>query len=156
MYNTHPDTKAVIFSQWTSMLDLVEVVLNENAFNFFRLDGTMSQKKREETLRKFKTQKNTKLLLASLRSTGVGLNLTEASYVFMMDPWWNESVENQAIDRVHRLGQTHPVTVKRFIIKGSVEEKMLAIQKKKSALAGAITGHGEQTVTLEDLMGLFV
>ncbi len=91
--------------------------------------------------------------MASLRSTGVGLNLTVASYVFLLDPWWNESVENQAIDRVHRLGQTRPVRIKRFIMQDSIEEKMLDIQRRKSALAGAISS--DSKVTLDDLVRLF-
>lgn len=95
MKKSNPGAKAVVFSQWTSMLDLVEVVLNENNFKFARLDGTLSQKQREQTLKIFKGDDDTKILLASLRSTGVGLNLTEASFVFMLDPWWNESVETQ-------------------------------------------------------------
>lgn len=89
-----------------------------------------------------------------MRSTGVGLNLTIASRVFLLDPWWNESVENQAIDRVHRIGQTKPVQVIRYIMRDSVEVKMLKIQHRKSQLVGALTG--ESAVNLDELLTLFV
>lgn len=84
------------------------------------------------------------------------LKLSKQGYLNFIGFSDTNCCDGRAIDRVHRLGQMYPVTVKRFIMKGSVEEKMLEIQKKKSALAGAITGHGEQTITLSDLMGLFV
>ncbi|KAJ3041435.1 DNA helicase rad5 [Rhizophlyctis rosea] len=150
-----PGVKTVVFSQWTSMLNFVEVVLKEHGFPFVRLDGTLSQKARETVLDKFANDDDTCVLIASLRSTGVGVNLTMASRVVLLDPWWNESVEKQAIDRVHRLGQTLPVEVLRFVISGSVEEKMLAIQTRKSELAGAVTSPEESKLRLEDLMALF-
>ncbi|KAJ3048592.1 DNA helicase rad5 [Rhizophlyctis rosea] len=150
-----PGVKTVVFSQWTSMLNFVEVVLKEHGFNFVRLDGTLSQKTRESVLDQFATDDDTVVLIASLRSTGVGVNLTMASRVVMLDPWWNESVEKQAVDRVHRLGQTLPVEVLRFIMAGTVEEKMLAIQQRKSELAGAVTSPEESKLRLEDLMALF-
>ena len=93
------------------------------------------------------------VLLATLRSSGVGLNLTVASRLVLFDPWWNASVENQAIDRIHRFGQTEDVIIYRFIIKDSIEEKMLAMQKRKSQLAGAITE--ESKLTTEELLAMF-
>ncbi|KAJ3278361.1 DNA helicase rad5 [Borealophlyctis nickersoniae] len=151
----HPGVKTVVFSQWTSMLNLVEIVLKEHEFGFVRLDGTLTQKAREAVLERFADDDDTTVLIASLRSSGVGINLTMASRVVMVDPWWNESVETQAIDRVHRLGQTLPVEVTRFIIAGSVEEKMLTIQTRKSELAGAVTSPEDKKLRLEDLMALF-
>ncbi|KAL2916518.1 DNA helicase rad5 [Polyrhizophydium stewartii] len=150
-----PDVKAVVFSQWAGMLDLVEVVLKQNDIAFVRMDGSLPQKTRENVLRQFKTDTRIPVLIATLRSTGVGLNLIAASRVFMLDPWYNESVENQAIDRVHRLGQTREVFVTRYIVRDSVEEKMLAIQYRKSQLVGAVTGSDAQKLQLDELMALF-
>ncbi|KAH6569981.1 hypothetical protein BASA60_008004 [Batrachochytrium salamandrivorans] len=147
--------KSVVFSQWTSMLGLVEVSLKQHNITFVRMDGSLSQRAREKVLNSFNTDKDTTILLATLRSTGVGLNLTVASRVFMLDPWWNESVELQAIDRVHRIGQTRHVYVTRYIMRDSVEEKMLAIQHRKSQLAGAITSSELQKTQLDELMTLF-
>ncbi|KAI8923155.1 SNF2 family N-terminal domain-containing protein [Entophlyctis helioformis] len=148
--------KSVVFSQWTSFLDLAEIVLKQNGFVFARIDGSLSQKAREKVLHTFKTDPSTTILLASLKSTGVGLNLTAASRVFMLDPWWNESAEFQAIDRVHRLGQTRPVFVTRYIISNSIEEKMLAIQHRKAQLAGAVTdASNSEHAKLDELMALF-
>lgn len=115
-----PDVKTVIFSQFTSMLDLCGTVLEDAAFSFVRLDGSMAQKDREKTLKRFADDDAVRCLLASTRSAGVGLNLVRASFVIMVEPWWNLPVEAQTIDRVHRIGQTRPVTVKRLIIKDSV------------------------------------
>lgn len=119
----------------------------------FQLFANPTSLNSEKVLKNFKGTSSCRILIASLRSAGVGLNLTVASYVFLLDPWWNESVENQAIDRVHRLGQTRPVHIKRFIMQGSIEENMLDIQRRKSALAGAISS--DSKVTLDDLVRLF-
>jgi len=92
----------------------------------------MSQQKRAEVVNTFKMGQDTKVLLLSLRAGGVGLNLTTASQVFMMDPWWSFAVEAQAIDRVHRMGQTSDVMVHRFVVEGTVEERMVhTIQARK-------------------------
>ncbi|XJO72122.1 hypothetical protein BDV3_001515 [Batrachochytrium dendrobatidis] len=155
LQKSDPKIKSVVFSQWTRMLDLVEISMREHGINFVRMDGSLSQKNREKVLHTFKTDDTVTVLLATLRSTGVGLNLTVASCVFMLDPWWNESVEFQAIDRVHRIGQNKPVTVTRYIMRNSVEEKMLEIQHRKAQLAGVITQPEMQKVQLDDLMSLF-
>ncbi len=94
------------------------------------------------------------MLLASLRATGVGLNLTAASHVILVDPWWNHSVEEQAMDRCHRLGQSREVRVSRYIIKDTIEEKMLHIQQRKSAVADVFTNR-EAGVCLDDLLSMF-
>lgn len=96
------DEKTVIFSQWTSMLDVIEIPLNQSQFQFVRLDGTMTQKQRITTLASFGDNPSVTVLIASLKSSGVGLNLTVASRAILIDPWWNESTEMQAIDRIHR------------------------------------------------------
>jgi DNA repair protein RAD5 len=126
-----PGSKSVVFSQFTSFLDLIEPALSRDRFLFLRFDGTMAQKKRAAVLDEFVHSRKGIILLLSLRAGGVGLNLTAANRVFMMDPWWSFAVEAQAIDRVHRMGQEHAVTVTRFIIEGSIEEKMLRIQERK-------------------------
>lgn len=131
MRREHASMKSVIFSQFTSFLSLIEPALSRANIKFLRLDGTMAQRARAAVLEDFADKKGFLVLLISLRAGGVGLNLTSASRVFMMDPWWSFAVEAQAIDRVHRLGQEGQVLVKRFIVKGSVEERMLKIQERK-------------------------
>lgn len=153
--HAQPEIKCVVFSQWATMLDFVEVGLREHGMAFVRLDGSLSQRKREIVLEEFGRLDGPRVLIATLRSTGVGLNLTVASEVYILDPWWNSSVEDQAIDRVHRLGQTRPVKVTRFIMKDSVEERMLEIQSRKSKLIGALTGDQTRVAALDDLLHLF-
>jgi DNA repair protein RAD5 len=123
--------KSVVFSQFTSFLDLIEPALTRDHIPFLRFDGTMSQKARAHILTEFADSPKPYVLLLSLRAGGVGLNLTCARNVFMMDPWWSFAVEAQAIDRVHRMGQTEEVKVVRFVVQGSIEEKMLRIQERK-------------------------
>lgn len=127
-------TKSVIFSQWTSMLDLVQIAMDKNGIRCARLDGTMSRVQREEAVQTFKNDPNISACLVSLKVGGVGLNLVWATHVFLLDPWWNPAVEEQAIDRVHRIGQNKEVTVIRFIVKDSVEERILELQKRKNEI----------------------
>ncbi|KAB8360705.1 hypothetical protein FH972_024441 [Carpinus fangiana] len=146
---TAPGTKTVVFSQFTSFLDLIEPSLTQANIPFLRFDGKMSQKQRASVLTDFTaptdftakdydaTRAGTVLLL-SLRAGGVGLNLTAASQVFMMDPWWSWAVEAQAIDRVHRMGQDKEVTVTRFVCEETIEEKMLRIQERKKFIASSL------------------
>ncbi|KAK5044811.1 DNA helicase rad5 [Exophiala bonariae] len=145
-------TKAVVFSQFTSFLDLISPQLNKHGFEHLRFDGTMSQKIRAQVIRSFSAEnasdpKAPRVLLLSLRAGGVGLNLTAANYCYMMDPWWSFAVEAQAIDRVHRMGQTQNVQVVRFVTKESIEGRMLRIQERKMAVAGSLgvgqSGTGE-------------
>lgn len=106
---------------------------------YFRFDGSMQQQQRATIIQKFKMYEGAVVLIISLRAGGVGLNLTEAKRVFMMDPWWSFAVEAQAIDRVHRMGQTQEVIVHRFIVEGSVEERMVnKIQAKKMFIASSL------------------
>jgi DNA repair protein RAD5 len=123
--------KSVVCSQFTSFLDLIEPALARDHISFLRFDGSMSQKQRAAVLEEFTNRKKGVVLLLSLRAGGVGLNLTAAKRVFMMDPWWSFAVEAQAIDRVHRMGQEDEVKVIRFIATESIEEKMLRIQDRK-------------------------
>ncbi|KAL8754587.1 MAG: hypothetical protein Q9184_005066 [Pyrenodesmia sp. 2 TL-2023] len=124
-------TKSVIFSQFTSFLDLIGPALTQARIPFLRFDGTMSQKVRASTIISFTESPKGMVLLLSLRAGGVGLNLTAAKRVFMMDPWWSFAVEAQAIDRVHRMGQEAEVRVVRFVVRGSIEGRMLKIQERK-------------------------
>ena len=126
-----PVTKCVVFSQFTSFLDLLNPALHSSNIAFLRFDGSMSQKDRAKTLTAFAARPKFTVLLLSLRAGGVGLNLTCAKRVFMMDPWWSFAVEAQAIDRVHRMGQTEEVSVTRFVVRESIEEKMLKVQERK-------------------------
>lgn len=126
-----PLMKSIVFSQFTSFLSLIEAALNRSNIKFLRLDGSMAQRARAAVLQEFTDSQGFVVMLMSLRAGGVGLNLTSAGRVFMMDPWWSYAVELQAIDRVHRLGQQDEVVVKRFIVRGSVEERMLRIQERK-------------------------
>jgi DNA repair protein RAD5 len=124
----HSLGKSVVFSQFTSFLDLIQPALNRDRIPYVRFDGSMSQKARAAVISEFTESSKPLVLLLSLRAGGVGLNLTAARRVYMMDPWWSFAVEAQAIDRVHRMGQAEDVEVVRFIARGSIEEKMLRIQ----------------------------
>ena len=132
--------KAIVFSQWTGMLDLVEVAINRSTlpFRHVRLDGTMSVDDKRLALQRFREDPKTRVLLLSLRAGCVGLNLTSASRVFLLDPWWNTALEEQAIGRVHRIGQTRPVEIIRFIVQGTVEERMLEMQRRKQRTTASI------------------
>lgn len=125
--------QAIIFSQFTTYLDIIQHHVREKHWKYSRIDGTQSINKRQEQVELFQKGENP-VFLISLKAGGVGLNLTAASFVFIMDPWWNPAVEQQAIDRAHRIGQQNTLTVYRPIIKGSVEEKVLLLQEQKKQL----------------------
>jgi DNA repair protein RAD5 len=131
-------TKSVIFSQFTSFLDILEPALDGASIPYLRFDGSMAQKARAAVLAEFANRTKGCVLLLSLKAGGVGLNLTCASNVFMMDPWWSWAVESQAIDRVHRMGQTQEVKIVRFVVDQSIEEKMLRVQDRKKFIASSL------------------
>ncbi|KAJ2805140.1 hypothetical protein H4R21_001371 [Coemansia helicoidea] len=133
--NPEAREKCVVFSQWTAMLDLIEPLLREQGIRFTRLDGKMQRPQREQSLATFKQDPAVEILLLSLRAGGVGLNLVHATHVFLMDAFWNPSVEQQAIDRIHRIGQQHPITVTRYFIRDSIEERIMALQQRKAKIA---------------------
>lgn len=137
--------QAIIFSQFTTYLDYIQVILREKHWKLARIDGSQTVKKRQEQVDVFQSGK-APIFLISLKAGGVGLNLTAASYVFIMDPWWNPAVERQAIDRAHRIGQTNVLTVYRPIIKGSVEEKVLELQNMKKELFNDLMADDEEGV----------
>ncbi|MCC6264642.1 MAG: DEAD/DEAH box helicase [Bryobacterales bacterium] len=128
--------KALIFSQFTSLLALLKTHLDAAGFRYEYLDG--ATRDRQAPVERFQTDPDSQLFLISLKAGGLGLNLTAAGYVFLLDPWWNPAVEMQAIDRAHRIGQTQNVFAYRLIAKGTVEEKVLDLQKTKRDLADAI------------------
>lgn len=129
--------KAIVFSQFTSFLDTCGRHLKHNGVRFSRLDGSMSQKKRSGELQKWRLANSaggTTALIISTKAGGQGLNLCEGNKVFLMDPLWNNASEEQAMDRCHRLGQTRPVTVVRYVMENSIEEKILKLQSSKAAI----------------------
>ena len=151
--------KAVVFSQFTGFLDLAGDILKSNQFKFLRLDGSTSQKHREDVLKELNEIEDNVILLISLKAGGVGLNLTSANHVYLMDVWWNEAIENQAIDRVHRIGQERDVNVIRFCVKDTIEDRVLQIQQRKSvlvdnALGGKSTEHNRKE-RIENLKLMF-
>ena len=135
--------KALVFSQFTSFLAIVKNRLDKEKIKYEYLDG--KTKDRQQRVDRFQTDPKLKLFLISLKAGGVGLNLTAADYVFLLDPWWNPAVEAQAIDRTHRIGQTRQVFACRLIAKDTVEEKVLELQKGKRELAEAII-NGDNSV----------
>jgi SNF2 family DNA or RNA helicase len=130
-----PPIRSVVFTEWTSYLDLLEHALEKAGHTFVRLDGGMNVKQRAQVLIDFKTDPAITVLLVSIRAGGQGLNFTAANKVYMMEPQYNPGVEQQAIDRVHRLGQKREVEIVHFIMKESVEEALLRLQDKKTKLA---------------------
>ncbi|KAJ5928317.1 hypothetical protein N7466_007273 [Penicillium verhagenii] len=151
------DYKFIVFSVFTSMLNKIEPFLNSANIGFARYDGSMRNDHREASLNKLRNHSGTRVLLCSLRAGALGLNLTAASRVVILEPFWNPFVEEQAIDRVHRLNQTVDVKIYRMIIKGSVEERIVALQDRKRELAN-MTIEGKSAagkLTMNDMMALF-
>ena len=146
-----PGTKTVVFSQWTSFLDVVGPLLKQHGFSFSQLDGRMHAKARDAAIEQLDNDPSCTVMLASLGVCGVGLNLVSASQVIMSDSWWAPAIEDQAVDRVHRLGQKQPVTVFRLVIENSIEERVLDIQAKKRELTMA--AFGEKTEKRADKRG---
>ncbi len=133
--------KVLVFSQFVRHLSIVREYLDEQEIPYSYLDG--ATKDRQAQVENFQENDDIKVFLISLKAGGVGLNLTKAEYVFLLDPWWNPAVEAQAIDRAHRIGQKNKVIIYKFITKGTVEEKIMALQDRKLALAGELIGSEE-------------
>jgi SNF2 family DNA or RNA helicase len=147
--------RAIVFSQWTSLLDLIEPALRDAEIDFTRLDGTTRD--RAGVVQRFQDEAGPPVLIASLKAGGTGLNLTAADHVFLLDPWWNPAVEDQAADRAHRIGQTRPVILYRVIATDTVEERILALQASKRAIADAVLEEGgaaAASLTRDDLLAL--
>nr|MBA2321826.1 DEAD/DEAH box helicase [Deltaproteobacteria bacterium] len=150
------DHKALVFSQWTSLLDLVEPRLQKLGIQYVRLDG--STRDRGAVIAAFQSPTGPPVFLLSLKAGGTGLNLTAADYVLLLDPWWNPAVERQATDRAHRIGQTRPVVSLRLIAEHTVEERILELQAAKRELADAALGEEGgfvKALTGDELRSLF-
>ena len=146
---------ALVFSQFTSFLDLVEEACATQALPYHRLDGSTAAAARQDRVAAFQTGDQPSVFLLSLKTGGQGLNLTKASYVFHLDPWWNPAVESQASDRAHRIGQQRTVSIVRILMRHSIEEKMMALKQRKlelydAVMAGAIRGSGQSVLTKTD------
>ncbi len=150
--------KILIFSQFVKMLKLIRAELIRDKIDFEYLDGQSSKRQREDSVNRFQENAECRVFLISLKAGGVGLNLTAADYVYIVDPWWNPAVENQAIDRTHRIGQGKKVFAYRMICKNTVEEKILNLQAKKKKIASDIISTDESIVkklTVKDIKELF-
>jgi non-specific serine/threonine protein kinase len=150
--------KLLIFSQFTEMLQLIKGEFEEAGITHCYLDGSTPLPKRKEEVTRFQEDENVKAFLISLKAGGVGLNLTVADYVYIVDPWWNPAAEMQAIDRAHRIGQTRKVFAYKMICKDSVEEKILQLQQKKKMLADDLIQEDAnfvKTLSRDDIEFLF-
>jgi SNF2 family DNA or RNA helicase len=148
---------ALVFSQFTGFLDILRAHLDAVEVSYSYLDGSSSSRQRDAAICSFKEGTN-QVFLISLKAGGFGLNLTEADYCFVCDPWWNPAAEAQAIDRTHRIGQTRPVTVYRLVSQGTIEEKVVALQERKRELFTAVLDEGEvfgTAITASDVRELF-
>ncbi|MDH5641361.1 MAG: DEAD/DEAH box helicase, partial [Nitrospira sp.] len=146
---------ALVFSQFTGFLDLVEESCAKHHLPYHRLDGSTAAAARKDRVTAFQTSDRPSVFLLSLKAGGQGLNLTKASYVFHLDPWWNPAVESQASDRAHRIGQQRTVSIVRILMRHSIEEKMMALKQRKlelydAVMAGAVRGSGQSVLTKTD------
>jgi SNF2 family DNA or RNA helicase len=151
----HEGHKLLVFSQFVKHLTLVKGFLKDNKIPFAYMDGSSTDRK--EQVENFNADKELKVFLISIKTGGLGLNLTEADYVFILDPWWNPAVEAQAVDRAHRIGQTKKVFTYKFITRNSVEEKIVSLQKHKLKLSENLITNEEsviKTLTREDIIML--
>ncbi|KAI0882796.1 SNF2 family N-terminal domain-containing protein [Annulohypoxylon maeteangense] len=153
-----PKSKIVVFSQWTSFLSIIAKLLDESGHKYCRLEGSMTIARRDESIEALNDDPDTRIMLASLAASGVGLNLVAADTVILVDSWWAPAIEDQAIDRVHRLGQTRPTTVWKLVMDGTIEERVLSIQSKKRRFANLALNdkvrEQKETSHLEDVMQL--
>jgi non-specific serine/threonine protein kinase len=152
------DHKALIFSQFLGMLALIKAKLEELGIKYEYFDGSTSAPDRQTAIESFQNNDEIRVFLISLKAGGVGLNLTAADYVYIVDPWWNPAVEQQAIDRTHRIGQTKNIFAYRMICKDTIEDKILQLQEKKRALAKDIISDDTtfvKALTREDVEYLF-
>ncbi|HEY9559280.1 MAG TPA: DEAD/DEAH box helicase, partial [Anseongella sp.] len=136
IHDKSPHHKILVFSQFVSMLELVKKELNKQHIGFSYLTG--STRDRGRVVKEFQEDTARRVFLISLKAGGTGLNLTQADYVYLIDPWWNPAVENQAIDRIHRIGQQKHVVAVRLICAGTIEEKIMRLQETKRELFGKL------------------
>ncbi|QGA14858.1 hypothetical protein EYB26_002514 [Talaromyces marneffei] len=140
--------KTIIFSQFTSLLDMLEVPINRRGWKYRRYDGSMNPRERNESVLEFTDKPDCDIMLVSLKAGNAGLNLVAASQVIIFDPFWNPYIEEQAIDRAHRLGQTRPVQVHRILVEKTVEDRILELQdKKREVIEGALDEHAASQIS---------
>ncbi|GAA4468018.1 hypothetical protein GCM10023093_24840 [Nemorincola caseinilytica] len=152
------DHKVLVFSQFLGMLGLIRQKLTEEKISHVYFDGSSSSAERERAITEFQNNHDCRVFLISLKAGGIGLNLTAADYVYIVDPWWNPAVEQQAIDRTHRIGQTKNIFAYRLICKDTLEEKMLQLQERKRALAAELVSDDNafmKRLTKDDIAFLF-
>ena len=151
--------KAIVFSQFSSMLDLLSAECDKKGISYFHFDGQTPPAKRAEMVAAFQNEvSETHLFLISLKAGNTGLTLTAADYVFLFDPWWNTAIEQQAIDRTHRIGQTKNVFAYKLICKDTIEEKIIQLQLRKKKLAEELVTEDDgfvKSLTEEDVAYLF-
>ncbi|KAI9765857.1 MAG: DNA repair protein rad16 [Geoglossum simile] len=150
--------KSIVFSQFTSMLQLIEWRLHRAGFKTVMLDGTMTPTQRASSIKHFMDNVDVEVFLVSLKAGGVALNLTEASRVFIVDPWWNPAAEWQSADRCHRIGQRRPCVITRLVIEDSVESRMVLLQEKKAKMINGTMNADQkamESLTAEDMEFLF-
>ena len=139
--------KVLLFSQFVTMLKIIRTKLEEMNLPYHWLTGASTD--RASIVKAFQEDENASVFLLSLKAGGSGLNLTAASYVILYDPWWNPAVENQAIDRAHRIGQTQPVIAYRMLTRSTIEEKIMTLQQKKNLMISNVLGEGGFTSLLQ-------
>ncbi|MFT4205169.1 MAG: SNF2-related protein [Chitinophagaceae bacterium] len=152
------DHKTLIFSQFLGMLALIRKKLEERGISYEYFDGSTTAPEREKAIQNFQNNHECRVFLISLKAGGVGLNLTAADYVYLVDPWWNPAVEQQAIDRTHRIGQTQNIFAYRLICTNTVEDKILQLQERKRALAADLISDDTsfvKSLTKDDIEYLF-
>ncbi|KAI0125288.1 SNF2 family N-terminal domain-containing protein [Xylariales sp. AK1849] len=137
--------KTIVFSQWTLLLELLEAKMGEGEVDFRRFDGGMSSSQRDNAVSDFMEIPNVTVMLVSLKAGNAGLNLTAASHIIIMDPFWNPFVENQAVDRAHRIGQQRDVKVHRILVQGTVEDRIVELQNRKRDLVNSALDENAQT-----------
>ncbi|OLP86707.1 DNA repair protein RAD16 [Symbiodinium microadriaticum] len=158
MQAADPSSKALVFSQFTRFLELIEWRLKREGISAATVLGSMPIVSRNNIIVSFQTEPSLKVLLISLKAGGEGLNLQAADHIFLMDPWWNPAAEAQAIQRAHRIGQTRPVKATRFVAANTIEEKIIELQEKKQTVFDCTVGNSNQALqrlTAEDIQFLF-
>ena len=148
----------LVFSQFLGMLALIKQKLEQENISYVYFDGSSTSSEREAAIQEFQNNHECRVFLISLKAGGIGLNLTAADYVYIVDPWWNPAVEQQAIDRTHRIGQTKNIFAYRLICKDTLEEKMLQLQERKRTLANDLVSDDsafQKRLTKDDIEFLF-
>jgi SNF2 family DNA or RNA helicase len=149
--------KILLFSQFTSMLELIEQKLKQAKIVTFVITGSTPKQKRQELIKQFNKLDHPAIFLISLKAGGTGINLTSADVVIHYDPWWNVAAENQATDRAHRIGQKHNVQIYKMVAKGTIEEKIVELQERKEKLADEVLSgedFGSSTLDRADLLNI--